>query len=230
MFFVRQAILLVLVGAAFALLLGTYRKQNAVEESFLCGILLMLAGCVMPDALLFFPVVWWGFTVLWSDSLRVYLASVCAIMLVGLYVALIWLLLPDCPLTLFIQDNIFSAFIRTPFYRSANIPICQLIIAAVAVFFGLWTLFAHLSRYSRANVRTQNFLLVTIPFFLLSILSVFFPADNGNDMLSILVGTTLFLIGLYLKAYGFPRFRLPRRQRTGLRNRKWKHRKSPYKM
>ena len=57
MFLVRQTILLILVGAAFALLLGTYRKQNAVEESFLCGILLMLAGCVVPDALLFFPVV-----------------------------------------------------------------------------------------------------------------------------------------------------------------------------
>ena len=230
MFLVRQAILLVLVGAAFALLLGTYRKQNAIEESFLCGILLMLAACIVPDALLFFPVVWWGYTVLWSDSLRVYLASVCAILLVCFYVALLWFLLPDSPATLFVQDNIYNALARTPVFRLSGLPLYQLIIAAVAAFFGLWSLIAHMTHYSRANVRTQNFLLVTVPFFLLSLLSVLFPAANGNHMLSVLAGTTLFLIGLYLKSYGFPRIRLPRRQRTSPSNRKWKHRKNPYKM
>lgn len=230
MFLVRQAILLVLVGAAFALLLGTYRKQNAVEESFLCGVLLMLAGCVVPDALLFFPVVWWSFTVLWSDNLRVYLASACAILLVSFYVAILWFIWPDSTTALFVQDNIYNALARTPVFRLSGLPLYQLIIAAVAAFFGLWSLFAHLSRYTRANVRTQNFLLVTIPFFLLSLLSVIFPAANGNNMLSVLVGMALFLIGLYLKAYGFPRIRLPKRQRTSASNRKWKHRKNPYKM
>ena len=160
MFLVRQAILLVLVGAAFALLLGTYRKQNAVEESFLCGVLLMLAGCVVPDALLFFPVVWWSFTVLWSDNLRVYLASVCAILLVSFYVAILWFIWPNSTTALFVQDNIYNALARTTIYPFGNVPAGQLIVAAVAAFFGLWSLFAHLSRYTRANVRTQNFLLV----------------------------------------------------------------------
>ena len=38
MFLWLQLILLVLVGTAFVLLLRTYRKQNAIEESFLCSI------------------------------------------------------------------------------------------------------------------------------------------------------------------------------------------------
>ena len=238
MFLTTQSILLVLIGGAFALMLRTYRKQNATEESFLCSILLMLAGCVVPESWLLFPAVWWAFTVLWSDCLRVYLASACAILLVLFYAVLAWEIFPDSPLVVFVEDNLTSAFSRTPIYSTAQevcpqerlLHLYKLCIAAAAAFLGLWTLFAHLSKYTRANVRVQNFLLVTIPFFLLSLLSVLFPAANGNCMLSVLVATTLFLIGLYLSAYGFPRIRLPKRRRTGPNNRRWKHRKNPYKM
>lgn len=225
-----QLILFVLVGAAFALLLGTYRKQNAMEESFLCSILLMAAGCVVPESLLLFPAIWWAFTVLWSDCLRVYLASLCAILLVLFYAVPLWRFFPDNTAVLFVQDRLIGAFSRTPIYKFTNLPIYKLTIAASAAFLGLWALFAHLARYRRANVRVQNFFLITVPFFFLSLLSVLFPATNGNCMLSVLVEATLFLIGLYISAYGFPRIRLPKRSRTSPNKRKWKHRKNPYRL
>ena len=230
MFLLTQLILLVLVGGAFALLLKTYRKQDAMEESFLCSILLMAAGCVVPETILLFPFFWWAYTVLWSDSLRVYLASLCAILLILLYAALIRVFLPECAAVTFVEDQLTNAFSRLPIYQFTHLPIDKLCIAATAAVLGLWTLFSHLARYTRANVRIQNFLLVTVPIFLISLLSVLFPATNGNCMLSVLVGTALFLIGLYLYAYGFPRIRLPKRRRPSPNSRRWKHRKNPYRI
>ena len=229
MFLWLQLILLVLVGTAFVLLLRTYRKQNAIEESFLCSILLMAAGCIVPETLLLFPAVWWAFTVLWSDGLRVYLASVCGIMLVAFYAVLAWQFLPESTLTLFVSERITNAFQRQLIYKFTNLQIYKLSIAASAAVLGLWALIAHLSRYARANVRIQNFLLVTVPFFALSALSVLFPAADGNCMLSTLAASALFLVGLYLHAYGFPRIRMPQRRRDTSRHR-WKGRKNPYRM
>ena len=95
---------------------------------------------------------------------------------------------------------------------------------------GVWSLLAHLRRYASANVRVQNFLLVTIPFFLLSLLSVLFPARDGASLMLVLFGASAFLMALYLSAYGFPRIRLPKRRRTSPNKRRWKHRKNPYRM
>ena len=229
MFLWLQLILLVLVGTAFILLLRTYRKQNAIEESFLCSILLMAAGCIVPETLLLFPAVWWAFTVLWSDGLRVYLASICGIMLVAFYAVLAWQFLPESTLTLFVLERITNAFSRLLIYKQTSLPVYELAIAAAAAVLGLWALIAHLSRYARANVRIQNFLLVTVPFFALSALSVLFPAADGNCMLSTLAASALFLVGLYLHAYGFPRIRMPQRRRDTSR-RRWKGRKNPYRM
>ena len=229
MFLWLQLILLVLVGSAFTLLLKTYRKQNAIEESFLCSILLMAAGCIVPESLLLFPAVWWAFTVLWSDGLRVYLASVCGILLVAFYAVLVWKFLPGSTLTLFVEERLTNAFQRQLIYKFTNLPIYKLSIAASAAVLGLWALIAHLARYTRANVRIQNFLLVTLPFFALSALSVVFPAADGNCMLSTLAASALFLVGLYIYAYGFPRIRLPKRRRD-MSRRRIRGRKNPYRM
>jgi len=229
MFLVGQLILLVLVSIAFTLLLRMYRKQNAIEESFLCSILLMAAGCFTPEALLLIPVIWWGFTVLWADGLRVYLASICGIMLVLFYATLFYLFLPDSVAVVFVRDRLFGALSRTFCYTADGcIPsLLWLVIAAVAVVFGLWAMIAHMTRFTRANVRIQNFLMVAVPFFLLSLLSTLFPATDGNSMLFVLFGASLFLQGLYIAAYGFPRIRLPQRRRKSPNRRKWK-RRSPY--
>jgi len=231
MFLWLQLILLVLVGGSFALLLRTFRKQNAMEESFLCSILLMAAGCVMPDSLLLFPAVWWAFTVLWSDCLRVYLASLCGILLVLFYAALAWYVLPDSWLVCFVQGQFTDAFSRTfcwsPIYTSANAYIYTATTAVVAIL-GLWSIIAHFMRFTRANVRVQTYLLVALPYFGLSLLSCIFPTRMGNSMLSVLVGITLFLIILYLHAYGFPRIRRAKRRKNPSR-RKWKGRKNPYR-
>ena len=242
MFLWLLLILLVLVGSAFTLLLKTYRKQNAIEESFLCSILLMAAGCIVPESLLLFPAVWWAFTVLWSDGLRVYLASVCGILLVAFYAVLVWKFLPGSTLTLFVEERLTNAFQRQLIYKFTNLPrlcrsyealpnkeIYKLSIAASAAVLGLWALIAHLARYTRANVRIQNFLLVTLPFFALSALSVVFPAADGNCMLSTLAASALFLVGLYIHAYGFPRIRLPKRRRD-MSRRRIRGRKNPYRM
>mgnify|MGYP006872989365 CR=1 FL=1 len=209
-------------------LLKTFRRQDVVEESFLCGVLLSVAGCLVPDALVFFPVLWWSFTVLWSDGLRVYLASLCAILLVAFYAVVVWLVVPDSGVVLFVSERMTGAFHRVPIYRMGDVPLYVWLSVAVSAVVGFWALIAHLTHYTRANARIQTYLIVSVPFFVLSLLSTLFPSLAGVSLLSVFIGLSLFLAVLYVYAYGFPRIRISGRRKQTSR-RKWKGRKNPYK-
>lgn len=213
-FWITQLTLLVLVSAVFALLLKTYRQQTAMEESFLCSMLLMCAGCVTPDALLFFPVVWWAFVVLWSNNLRMYMASMCGIMLVVLYAVLVLFLWPESIVVASVRSQLTESLSRQLLtFDSSPLTIWRIVTAGIAMFIGLCAMIAHLSRFARANVRVQSRVLISIPFLLLSILSCLFPTASGNCLLAILVAAAVYLSILYLASYGIPRVRFPRKER-----------------
>ena len=227
-----QLTLLGLIAAVFVLLLGTYRRQDAMENSFLCSVLLMGAGCVVPDALLFFPLLWWAYVLLWANNLRMYLASACGILLVALYATFIALLWPDAAVVTFVREQLTDALQRQLCFmpgQQTTVPLWWLITAAAATLLGLWMMVAHLSKYARANVRVQVRLLITIPAFLASVLSCTFPTQNGNGLFAILVAVTLYLLILYLATYGLPRIRLPRRRRDNTKRRNWKRRTNKYR-
>lgn len=213
--------LLLLVSAAFALLILTYRRQDAMEESFLCSILLAVAGCAVPDAWFFLPAVWWAFTILWSNHRRMYLASLCGLLLCALYAAVIFYRWPESIVARFVQESVQTALQRrwcVDMLMDGTLPLWWAITGVLAAIVGIWMLIAHLSKYARANVRTQTLLLIAVPFLLLSLLSCLFPMQNGNSLLVILVVAALYLFVLYIVAYGFPRIRLrPRRRKSSRR-------------
>ena len=229
MFLAVQLTVLAVVGAAFALLLTAYRKPDAVENSFLCSVLLMAGGCIEPDLLLFIPVFWWGFSRLWADNLRVYLASLCGILLVALYAAIIWFFLPECNACLWVLSRFDAALNRSFCFDDGQfIPsLTALIIAGVSAVAGIWVLMAHMVRFGRANINIRAYVGVAVPFFLLSLLSTLFPDAHGHSLLPLLVGFTAYLMGVYLYAYGMPRVKLPQR-RSSPRRRKWKRAPSRY--
>lgn len=194
-----QITLLLLVSAVFWLLLRSYRRTDAMEESLLCSILLLAAGMIVPDVLLLFPFVWWAFTVLWADNLRVYLASAFGILFVAFYAAVVWVIWPESAVVGFVQERFIDVFHRTFCLSSqSQVGLVWLVITAVAAIFGLWALIAHLSCYSSANVQVQTRLLVAIPFFVISLLSSLFPTRQGNGMLSVLAAAALFIMILWL--------------------------------
>lgn len=211
---VTQLVLLLLISAVFGLLLKSYRRPDAMEESFLCSILLLAAGAVVPDVLLLFPFVWWAFKVMWADNLRVYLASVFGILFVAFYAAILYFLWPESAVVGFVEERLADAFHRTCcFSLQSQVGLEWLIITVLSALLGFWLLIAHLGRYTRANVKVQSRLLVALPFFGLSLLSSLFPTAQGNGMLSVLAASALFLSILWLATYGLPKLSMPSRRR-----------------
>lgn len=223
MTWLSQLILLALLAGVFVLLLRSYRKQNAMEESFLCSILLMGAACVAPEAVVFFPVVWWSFHLLWADSLRVYLASVLGILFFTLYAVLTCFFFPDWWVIDYVQSQIDASLVRSVCFWPGQTVASVEYLAAIGLFslMGIWALIAHLLKYSRANVRVQTRVLLTIPFLLLSVLSCLFPS-GGNGLLLPLVALAMYLAITYVKAYGFPRIKRKQRRSSRHKRRKMK--------
>lgn len=224
-----QLIFLALLVCVFVLLLRSYRKQNAMEESFLCSILLMAAACVVPDAVVFFPVVWWAFHLLWADSLRVYIASVLGILFFLFYATLAYFFYPEWWMVDFVRSQIDASLVRSicfwPGYAVSSIG--YLAVVALFSLLGMWLLVAHLFKYSRANVRVQTRVLLSIPFFFLALLSCLFPSTSGNCLLLPLMALAIYLTVIYLKAYGFPRIK-PRQHRSSRHRRRKMKRPTKY--
>lgn len=223
MTWLSQLILLALLAGVFVLLLRSYRKQNAMEESFLCSILLMGAACVAPEVVVFFPVVWWAFHLLWADGLRVYLASMLGILFFLLYAALVYFFYPDWWVVGYVRSQIDVLLIRSVCFWPGQMvaPIEYLTVTGLFSLLGIWALIAHLLKYSRANVRVQTRVLLTIPFLLLSVVSCIFPSA-GNCLLLPLVALAMYLAVIYVKVYGFPRFKRKQHRSNRHKRRKMK--------
>lgn len=202
----------------FLLLLRSYRRQDAQQNMFLLSLLLCGMTLVTPDALLFFPVVWWTAFMLRASNLRTYMASLIAILTVLLYASLVWFIWPDSALILTEQMLWEGAFMRA--FCWDILPLWALIVSGVAVVIGLWLLIAHLRNYPRANVRIQTRIQLVAPAFFLAMLSVFFPPLNGLTLMPLLWLASLYMTVLYLTTYGFPRMSLSSNNRRSSSSRR----------
>jgi len=213
-----QLVLLLSMVSVYMLMLRCYRRQDAMEESYLCSILLCLAGCLVPEAVLLVPFFWWGFHMIWANNLRVYMASVLGILSVALYAAIAAFMWPESVVVRFVEQQWIDAFSRQ--FCSA-MPLWYILSGSIVGGLGLWYLAAHLIKFARANVRIQTRALLMLPVVLISILSFLFPAQSGNSLLVILYVSSIYLMVLHLVTYGLPKIHLPKRkERRGKMNRR----------
>lgn len=167
------------------------------------SLLLCLMSLAIPDAVVLFIAVWWLLFALRASNLRMYFASLVGILTVGLYLLIAWLLWPDSRFFAYEQEQWASVFLRS--YCWVEMPLWQLIVAAVSALIGLASMVAHLSNYQRANVRIQTRVLIAVPAMLLSLLSTIFPPSVGASLWPLLALTACYLTGLYFITYGLPR-------------------------
>lgn len=201
--------------AIFGLLQHSYRNSHATEESFLCALLIMVMSAVVPDAVVLLPVVLWGFHLLWADNLRVFLAALVGVLLPLLYASLAAWIWPDAGLVAAVGRVWSDALHRTFCYPG---PLPLLIAEAVLFLLTSYLLVVHLYKFTRANVRTQGTILLSIPLLVLSALSCVFPSVGGNSLLVVMVLLLVYLMVQYVVSYGFPKVRIKRRERRSKRN------------
>lgn len=175
-----------------------------MQDMFLLSLLLCAMGLFVPDTVVLFPVAWWALFMLRASNLRTYLASLLAILTVVLYGAILWFLWPTSTFVQLIIDQWSAVFDRE---NALLLQPALLVVTALLALLGLWSLVAHMRRYSRANVRIQTRVLLVLPVYFLSLLSVVFPMRSCNCMLSILWLSSGYMTILYLATYGFPRIR-----------------------
>lgn len=192
--------------AVFRLLCISYRRQDAQQNVFLLSLLLCGMALLVPDAVVFLPLAWWAIFGLRASNLRTYMASVIAMLTIAIYCVLVWVLWPESmPVKaeqLLWQNAIFG---RQPGWLV--LPLAVQLVSALFVLIGLWSIVAHLQRYSRANVRIQTRVLLAVPVFFVSLLSTLYPAANGS-LIALLWASSAYLTVLYLLTYGFPRINL----------------------
>lgn len=201
--------LLCCVGIFF-LTQHTYRRSDAMEESFLCALLWLLASCFQPDMLVMMPVIWWGYRLVWSNSFRMYMAFLIGVLLVAVYGACAYWLRPSGVVADVLDSWLTIWERRTLLDESVPYIVGTIVLALV----GIFIVVAHLGKISYVAGRMQANILYCIPFIGLGILSCCFP--SAYDYLPLwqpAILATLYLYGLYVHLHGFPRL-LPRRRRV----------------
>lgn len=218
MYIAPQILLLLSISVIYALMLRCYRRQDAMEESFLCSILLGITCLFVPDAIALVPFFWWGFHTLWANNLRMYLASMLGLLSVALYASISAFLWPDSWMVATITMLWQSEFSRS---FCLSMPLWFLISSGIAAFLGMWYLAAHLLKFARANVRIQTRALLCLPVVLISTLSCLFPPAGGTCLFSLLCLSSGYVTILHWITYGLPKIRLPKRkERRGKMNRR----------
>ena len=152
------------------LLIRAYRSQNAVEEAFLCGIL--IAGCslLLPDVIFLLPALWIGFSLQRAFNGRIIASSLTGVAVVALYSAAAWWMGWLCPCR-------WGNFFEREFPESIQL-YQSILLAAWAVLF----IVEGILSFSRANSGEQSYLsLMALPA-LLSVILIFFPSADFDTM------------------------------------------------
>lgn len=167
-----------------------------------CGISLMV-----PDAVILYPLAWLAFFMLRANNWRCYSASIIAILTVFIYFALAYAVWKDSVFVHYVLTRWAGAFERT--WRCWEVyPIWLLAVNGIVFIVGLWSLIAHLQRYSRANVRIQTRVLLVAPPFFASLIAMLLPPLSGNTLIAMFWCSSIYLTVLYLMTYGFPKVNL----------------------
>lgn len=214
MLILNHILIVLMAVAVFRLLCISYRRQDAQQNVFLLSLLLCVMALLMPDAVVLLPLTWWAVFGLRASNLRTYMASVIAVLTVGIYAAVVWVIWPDGAVVGYEKQLWQAAIFGRQFCWLVLPPVVQMV-SALFVLIGLWSMIAHLQRYSRANVRIQTRVLLAAPVFFVSLISTLYtPA--GGALVALLWASALYLMLLYLITYGLPRVNLrsSKEQRT----------------
>ncbi|MBR1928673.1 MAG: hypothetical protein IJ834_02905 [Paludibacteraceae bacterium] len=133
-----------------ALQIRSYRNNNAVEESFLIGVILALTMLLEPDVIFFLPFVWFGFS--WQRALngKVILASIIGMALVALYLALlVWMQ--------YVCIYSFVEICKHSWINTSMLP-RLLYVIVWTVFFFVTTAF----NFTRANSSVQSYIVLYV--------------------------------------------------------------------
>ncbi|MCM1034292.1 MAG: hypothetical protein NC038_02400 [Paludibacter sp.] len=148
------------------LILSTYHKDHAVEESFLSTLLLCMGAMIMPDMLWFIPIVWLLFIVQRAFTLRTWLASLTGGILVAIYATLLHcmgLIRIGTPQELFLRQSIAEWNTK------------EWITAILITIEGIFFIVCILMRITQENHNIRSYITcLSIPFIPASIL-LFFP-------------------------------------------------------
>lgn len=168
------------------LLLSAWHLQDrAVENSFLATLLLALTALFTPDILLFIPFLWIALGIQRALTFRVWLASLTALILVGLYTFLCAHFLPT-PYALASFSDILARGSLTTDIPSYH-PAIQILPYAFVALIGFVFLIGAYSNFSRANVSVQSFILFLSAVFVLSAVLMCFPPATFSSLSALAV-------------------------------------------
>lgn len=191
----QTQLVLVIAQIAFLLTLKTYRKPHAVQESFLTTLLLCIVSLIIPDTLLFIPVIWLMMYIEHSFNLRVWLASLIALFVVALYTML---------LNYFDIISIGTAsyiLSRTTIASFNTIHIIALTLLAAESLFAVGFV---LSAFRNETNNIQNYtLLFSFALFLASVMMFFPPQHYPSLLIFAILSLTALLTYYFNKKHTF---------------------------
>lgn len=178
---------------ASLLTLKTFRKPHAVEESLLATILLCLASLLIPDILLFIPMLWLMFYVERSLNLRVWLASLIGVGVTLIYAAIMqhfgWICL-GCPS--YIVSRTYAAELST----------WQIVQLSTLAFESLLALCFAVAALRDEIYSIQSYLICFGVSMFLSAIMMFFPPEHFSSLLPItILGLTALLTYYFNKKH-----------------------------
>lgn len=174
--------------AVLFLTLKTYHKPNAVQESFLATMLLCLAGLVIPDILLFIPIVWVMLWVQRSFNLKVWMASLIGAATILLYVTLFnwldWIHI----------GSIADICARTEIQSLGTVHLTALIVAVTE---GLLAICYSAVYFRDETHNIQAYILCFIFSTILASIMMFFPPKNFPSLLTVSILSLTYLLTYY---------------------------------
>lgn len=157
------------------LLYNAFRNPMAVHESFVSTLLLALASLAQPDIVILLPIVWIGFAIQRSFSLRVLLASLIAAAVFAIYLFIFIWFVPD----VFAVVSPSEAFARTIIKRDV-----WLVLTYLCVFAVVFVVMSFIG-YTRENTHAQSLVLMLTMILVSGLVLMIFPPVLFSSLMPI---------------------------------------------
>lgn len=163
----QLALLFYLICLLF--ILSVFRAPHAVNESFLCALMLSVAALFVPDMLLLLPLIWIMFARQHAFSFKVWLASMVGLAVVTIYVGLAYWLN-------WLNIGFISEWLSRQTWQlyPLNSGVSTIVLLALGIVFTVFSF--HDFRFS--NTTTQSFVVFNTLPFLVSAVLMFFPMPS----------------------------------------------------
>ena len=171
------ALLMILVQ----ILHRAYREEDTARDCFLATALALIASLFEPVAIVIVPLIWLAYIFLRAMHLRTILASLIAIVLFALYLALAMYIGDlDCPYRNLVLLPDLQAMLELPSNFSHAMGIALLVVYGLFVVLHYVLCIVATIRTNRDSAGQQSFLLLLYIFFLPTATAVFFFRQNQS--------------------------------------------------